>query len=583
MEPTAQQDEPAHNAAVAVCAERPPLPLLHRLLAARGITSDDEIDRFLHPKLSHLREPSLLPNIDTAVRRLADAVRARERIVIYGDYDVDGITASAILHHILRCADPDADVHTYVPHRLDEGYGLNSEAVEKLAADGAKLIVTVDCGINAVEPAARARELGVDLIITDHHAPPDAPAELPVATAIVHPGLADSEQPFADLCGAAVAYKLAWRFATTWCGGERVTKPFREMLLDLLALAALATIADVVPLVDENRTIAHFGLRQAGQTRLIGLRALLSATDLAGSPIDAQKAGFVLGPRLNACGRMGHAGEAVELLTTNDESRAREIATSLNRLNRKRQETERAIFARAVDMAQQAGMTDEHSRIIVLTHEAWHPGVVGIVCSRMVDRFGLPTVLLGQAGDICTGSARSIDGFSIRRAVASCAEHLITYGGHDMAAGLRCAADRFEALARDLSDYAREHVPDELMTPQLRIDCDATLAELDQETVRSIEAMAPFGRGNPPAHIRLRDLIVVSRPESLGREGKHLSLRVRQEDSERVVRLVGWNYGHHLSAFAPGARFSAVVKPKINCWNSRTTVEPELLDAAGLP
>jgi single-stranded-DNA-specific exonuclease len=324
-------------------------PLVARVLLARGKRTYEEIAAFCHPRLTDLHDPALLPDIDKAAQRLLSALSAGEPIVIYGDYDVDGMTATAILFHTMRAIAPGAPVSTYVPHRLDEGYGLHSEAIEQLAREGARVVVSVDCGVTAFEPATVARRLGLDLIITDHHnlagegaASTQGDEQLPDAFAVVHPRRKCSAYPFPDLCGAAVAFKLAWRMATTAAGG-RVGDAMRSTLLDMLALAALGTIADIVPLVGENRLIARHGLARLRSTGLQGLATLIEVSGLAGENIDAEHVGFWLGPRLNACGRMGHAREAVELLTTAPPDEARRIATKLTALNEDRQKTERAI------------------------------------------------------------------------------------------------------------------------------------------------------------------------------------------------------------------------------------------------
>ena len=282
----------------------------------------------------------------------------------------------------------------YIPHRLEEGYGLNTEALLRLRREGASLAISVDCGVTAHEPARAAREAGLDLIITDHHDPPEAGEALPPAVAVVHPRLPGSAYPFGELCGAGVAFKLAWAFAVHWCGSKRVGKSIQQVLLDMLPLTALATVADVVPLVNENRTIVSYGLRWIRDTKITGLRALIEAADLMDADIDSHKVGFVLGPRLNACGRMGHADEAVRLLTDATPEEARRIARHLTALNRERQQTERRITEQATRMAQDACMTGEDCRAIVLAHESWHAGVVGIACARLVDRFSRPVFLM---------------------------------------------------------------------------------------------------------------------------------------------------------------------------------------------
>ena len=343
-----------------------PSSVVQRVLKARGLTGPDAIRRFCEPKLTDLHDPGLLPNVERAALRLVEAVRGQEQIVIYGDYDVDGITASAILYYIIKAVAPDANVRTYVPHRIDDGYGLSGDKLRQLRSDGAQLVISVDCGITAIEPPRIARDIGLYLIITDHHRPPPEAGALPDAFAIVHPGLPGSTYPFSELCGAGVAYKLAWLFATVWCGSKRVGKSLQQTLLHLLPVAALGTIADVVPLVDENRVIAMFGLRWMKQTPIVGLRALIEASGLMDEHIDSEKVGFVLGPRLNACGRMGHAEEALRMLTTSSAREAGTIAAQLTQLNRQRQKTAREVCEHAAQLAEDSGMTAGDHRATIL-------------------------------------------------------------------------------------------------------------------------------------------------------------------------------------------------------------------------
>lgn len=554
--------------------------LLERLLAARGVTDRPSIDRFCEPSLHHLHDPVRLPGLEAAAERLVAAVRTGQRIVIYGDYDVDGITATAILYHVIRCAQPDADVRSYVPHRLDEGYGINCDALRQLRSDGANLVISVDCGITAHESAATARSLGLDLIITDHHRPAEGREDLPDACAVVHPGLPGSDYPFADLCGAGVAFKLAWRFASMWCGSERVSQAFKETLMHMLPLAALGTIADVVPLVDENRVLAQFGLRLIKQTPLVGLRSLIEASNLMDDSIDCEKVGFVLGPRLNACGRMGHAAEAVEMLTCATADRATTIAQNLNRLNRQRQQTEKRIFEQAAEMAESAGMTGEDRRIIILAREDWHPGVVGIVCSRLIERFGRPAILMQRQADTCKGSARSIDDYSIHAALSAVASHLRRFGGHDMAAGVELEASQLEAFVDAMTAHANRHINADQLMPAVHVDCDARIDEMDLDCVGRIGALAPFGRANPRPTVRLREAVVAEVPKQIGGAGKHLSLRLRQDGpgGRRLIRAVWWRRGGLAAELAPGMCVEALIEPKLNHWQGRTSVEAELRD-----
>lgn len=550
--------------------------LVDRVLAARGLGDPAAAGAFIQPALRQLHEPALIPDLERAADRLLGAASAGERIAIYGDYDADGTTAAAILYHTLRTIAPDAPIDTYVPHRLDEGYGINEAAVRSLAQDGARVIVSVDCGITAIAPALVARELGVDLIITDHHNPPASMDDLPEAYAVVHPRRPDSQYPFGELCGAGVAYKLAWRLATGACGSQRVTAELRTLLVELLALAALGTVADVVPLIGENRIITRFGLGRLKHSPIAGVRALVEASGLAGETIDAEDVGFRLGPRLNAAGRLGHARDTLELLTTATGERAAAIADELSGLNDRRRQMERTIVTQAHELAEHAGMTGPGGRSIVLAHDDWHRGIVGIACSRLVDRFGRPTILMQRDGELCKGSGRSIDGFNLHGALGACADLLESFGGHDMAAGLTVRADRLEAFVERFEAIASERLDEDDLVQTASYDCQAQLGELDAEAITRLGELRPFGRGNPRVTLMVRD-VQLDRPcSAFGRTGDHLSLFVR--DGRRVVRVVGWNWARHGSSLRAGVRVDLLVEPRLSSWQGRTRVEPVLVD-----
>lgn len=561
----------------------PHQPLVSRVLAARGIASSDAAT-FLDPRLTQLHDPSLIPHLDAAAERILTALRRAEPIAIYGDYDVDGITATAILYHLFKALAPDAPITTYVPHRVDEGYGLNAQALRELAATH-PLIISVDCGVTAVEPALAAKNAGADLIITDHHHPPRSTAELPHAFAVVHPRHPQSSYPFADLCGAGVAYKLAWRIATLAAGGKnvRVAEPVRNLLVELLAFAALGTIADIVPLVGENRVIARFGLVRARHSPFVGLRALVEAAGLTDEKIGELEVGFRLGPRLNAAGRMGHAKEAVELFTTATPDRAREIAAHLSSQNDARRKVESEILDHACRLAEERGMTAPDRRAIVLAHESWNAGVVGIVCSRLVERFCRPTILMQTRDSSCHGSGRSIENFDLHAALAACSHHLDKFGGHTMAAGLHLPESRLEGFTSDFIAHCTANIPSDHLRPSVLIDCEAAPAELTPQTVAQLEALAPFGAGNPPVRVLVRNLKVLGQPKLLGGQGKHLSMQLQASHSshtQQVFRAVAWNWGDHLERFPPGQAIDAVITPKISTWSGRSMVEPELRDVA---
>jgi single-stranded-DNA-specific exonuclease len=553
--------------------------LVDRVLRARSIESASDVERFMNPSLRSMHDPSGIPDLDEAGDRILEAIRDGESIVIYGDYDVDGMTGSAILIHMIRAISPEARVRSYIPHRLDEGYGINSEAIRMLVAEGAGLIVSVDCGITAIEPALVAKELGVDLIITDHHNPPASMDELPDCFAVVHPRRPDSSYPFGELCGAGVAYKLAWRVATKHAGGEKVSASMRALLIDLLGFAALGTIADIVPLVDENRVIVKHGLMQIPRSPIDGLQALIVASGLDSEKIDTEAVGFRLAPRLNAIGRLGHARDAIELLTQAKGQRAVELAEALSRINEQRKKQELAILTQAIEMATEQGMTGSDKRAIVLAHRDWHPGIVGIVCSKLVDRFSRPTILMQESDDGYKGSGRSIEGFNLHGALGACQAHLSTFGGHDMAAGMQCDGDRFDAFRDAFVGYANEHLDRDDLVHRVKYDCVGDLAELTLDSVRRLERMGPFGAGNGRVRIRINRLKLNGTPSPFGKTGNHLSFRVGSIDhAGPTLRVVGWNWARHLDRIPPGAPVEMVIEPKLNSWNGNTRVEPVLVD-----
>jgi single-stranded-DNA-specific exonuclease len=554
-------------------------PLIARALSARGLDQPARAGAFLDPRLLHLHDPSLIPDLDKAAARLLDALKRDEPIVIYGDYDVDGITATAILYHTFRALKPDANVRSYVPHRLEEGYGLNSDAIRELVAAGARVIVSVDCGVTAVEPAFVARELGIDLIITDHHNPPATIGDLPKAFAVVHPRRPDSVYPFGDLSGAGVAYKLAWRLCTLFAGDRKVTPELRTLLVDLLAFAAIGAVADIVPLIGENRVITRHGLVRAETSQFIGLRALVEQSGLLDQKLGPMEVGFRLGPRLNAAGRMGHAKDAMELFTTADEHRAREIAKKLSEQNDARRTVEKLIFDQACEMADSAGMTRGDHRAIVLAHPAWHAGVVGIVCSRLVERFHRPTILMNSAGGVCHGSGRSVEGYNLHAGLTQCAEHLDKYGGHNMAAGLHLSEVKLPAFTEAFVEHANSAIDETDLCARIDIDCEAATHELTLDTVQRLNDLGPFGAGNPEICVLVRDM-VIRKKAPMGAAGKHASVWLGSKDprEERVFRAVGWDWGRHLDQLPIGATVDAAFSPRISTFTGSPVVEPELAD-----
>jgi single-stranded-DNA-specific exonuclease len=546
--------------------------LVARLLGHRGVHTRDQADAFLRPSLAHLHDPQQLGGAEPAAQRIAQAVREGERIAIYGDYDVDGIAASAILHACLKMVGAEAEL--YVPHRLDEGYGLNHQAVETLVAGGTQLLVTVDCGISAIDEVAGARSAGVDVIVTDHHALGPA---LPDAHHIVHPALPSADYPNEHLCGAGVALKLAWQVARELCGNHRVDEPMREFLLDATCLAALATIADVVPLLGENRALAYHGLRGLSASKHPGLRALLASAKLTGEALDAFHVGFVLAPRLNACGRMGHAQLAVELLTTAEGDRAAEIAAYLDKQNTQRQRVEREIADQAIARVERQGLDGPDTRMIVLAGDDWHGGVIGIVASRLVDRFHKPAILICPSEDgLGRGSGRSVPQLHMRDAMQAASEHLEGFGGHAMAGGLTIRMDRVEAFAEAINAYATEHLADAPEADELEIEAEADLSELTYRTVEQIRQLGPFGAGNPAPVIAVRNCRLVSPPRRMGRRGNTVGLQIGGNGG--TIKAVGFRMGDLADRLVGVNTVDIAGEPMLNTYNGRTSVQLKLVD-----
>ena len=550
-------------------------PIVAQILLNRGITSDAECLSFLKPSLKLLHEPATLPGLTTAAARIAKAVRDGESIAIYGDYDVDGITASSILYHALTGLG--AKVRTYIPHRIEEGYGLNPEAIAKLCDEGAGLIVTVDCGVTAIAPAAVAAERGVDLIVTDHHEwkVKDGVAELPVAVAIVHPRLG-GDYPNPYLCGAGVAFKLAWGVGQA-IHGARVGEHFKQLLVEMTAMAALGTIADVVPLVGENRILASFGLQCLPQSKILGIAALLESANLRGEKLDAFHVGFLLAPRLNAAGRMGHAGLALELLTTAGEERAAEIAAYLEAQNRERQATERQTLTEVTEEIARLGDDAEGCHGILVGRRGWHPGVIGIVASRVVDRLHRPTVLVAVNEEgVGSGSGRSIAGFHLAAALGVCGDLLVSHGGHEMAAGLKVKEGRLPELRERFQAHARATIGAEMLTPELKLECETGLGMMTAQLVNELGRLGPFGHGNRKPLLACRAVEVAATPRRVGKTGDHLQISLRQ--GGKVIKGIAFNRGDLADVLREGQRIDVAVEPSFNEWNGRVSVEVQIRD-----
>ena len=512
LEMNAMDDEPwsEQKYAATLAAQQKEVGLLAGILAARGITDPTEALTLLAGE-EELSDPMLLTDMDKACARILEAIDKEQTIVVYGDYDVDGVTATALLYQHLKGMG--ASVKCMLPSREGDGYGLSKNAIQSIHDKGCQLIVTVDNGISALEEAEFAASLGVDLIVTDHHLPHDA---LPKAVAVVDPRRADDHSPFKGLCGAGVAFKLC--AALDGC-------PPEEMLDYCGDLAAVGTVADVMPLTGENRTLVKAGLKLLQQTDRPGISALLEEVGLEGKPITAENVSYAIAPRINAAGRMDNAVTALQLVLCEDEERAAELAHKLNEINVARQETEQEIVKAAQEQldAEPAILED---RVILIWGRDWHPGVIGIVASRLVEKTGRPVIVVSvdEHGE-GKGSGRSVQGFNLHECIASCEDILLRFGGHAMAAGLSVREENLPELRRRLNEWAARECA-VLFTPPLECDLSIHLDRITVESVRRLEQLAPYGAENPTP-VFVLEKAVIDGIFSVS-EGKHCRLRLRQ-------------------------------------------------------
>jgi single-stranded-DNA-specific exonuclease len=548
-------------------------PVVAQLLLNRGVAEPEKAQRFLSMPFSGLHDPSLLPGVPAAADRLHAAVRDGKRICIYGDYDVDGLTGTAILWQTLRLLDAAADF--YVPHRLDEGYGLNTAALGQIARQGATVVVTVDCGIASIAEADEAKRLGLELIITDHHELKD---RLPDAAALVHPRLPGVSYPFGELSGSGVAFKLAWALCQRASGATRVTPRLREFLHDCVGLAALGMVADWVPLLDENRIFVKHGLARLRQKPSVGLRALLEASGLAGrGDLYASDVSFSLAPRLNAAGRLGCARLVVELLTTASRERAVDLASHLDGENGRRQQIERRILEQAHEMVAAGELNGTPA--FVLANREWHPGVVGIVAGRLVEHYARPVLLIALREELAVGqgSGRSVPGFLLHKALQSCEDGLISHGGHAAAVGFKIAPSSVESFRERFCAYAAQHFPDGPPAPRLDIDAELPLSAVTPGLAETLNRLEPYGAGNPRPRFLAGDLEVVGEPRRVGKGERHLRFRVRHQQT--TIPSIAFNMGDRVLELMSAERKCCLVfTPTFNEWQGWRSLQLEVID-----
>ena len=533
-----------------------------RVLCARGLSDPAAAHRFLQPSAADLHDPFLLADMEKAAARLVQAIERKEPILLYGDYDVDGTSALVVLKKVLDLAG--ATATCFVPHRIRDGYGMKSDAVEDAAALGVKLIVSVDTGIRANQVVKHAAGLGIDVIVTDHHLPE---AELPPALAVLNPNRRDCPYPEKNLCGAGVALKLAEALMTS-LGWERAR---RERLIDsLLKLVAIATVADVVPLTGENRVIVKRGLEGLDRVTNPGLRALLDVAGIEpGTTPSARQVAFQIAPRINAAGRMASASDIIELFSTSDPGRARAIAAQLDELNKERRDTEDGIRQAILEQCLAQPVTDSDAAL-VFAGEGWHRGVVGIVASRVVERYHRPVFVLGLDGGMAYGSGRSIRAFHLLDALEAMPALFQKFGGHRQAAGVTLLASQVDEFRVQFQAYAATRLTVADFEAEIEIDAEIGFDEITDQTIAELLNLAPFGFGNPPPTLLARGVEVAAAPDI--KNEKHLFLRLKSQG--RTLRAKAWNFAERAAEFAPGTRIDAALQFEDDAYSAKRGYAP---------
>lgn len=548
-------------------------PVVVQLLWNRGIADQKAVDEFLNPDYGDdLHDPFLFRHMERACERVWRALEAGEKVVIHGDYDADGITGSVVLMTTIRAVaaklgkDPGL-IASYLPHREKEGYGVRTETVEALAAGGATLMITVDCGIGCAAEIAVAAERGMDTIVVDHHQVPERVPEC----IILHPLVAGETYPYKSLAAVGVSFKFA-------CGlvafaarrGVALDPGFDKWLLDLVAIA---TVTDFMPLVGENRTLEKFGLIVLNKTRRPGLRKIIETAGLTPGELDTVSVGFYIGPRINAASRMEHASRAFETLMAASEEEAAALAGKLQELNAERQRYTEEVMAAA--RAQIALEPPRH--VCIVKGDGWSAGIVGLVAGKLVTELGMPVFVFGKDGDRIVGSGRSIQGFNLVVGMERCKEHLARFGGHPQACGLTIEGEeRFEGFRRGMQAYADEMLAELDLRPTIEVECEIRTSQITWALVEELERFEPFGEGNPRPKFLLPDLLIASM-DRVGKTGAHVRIGVRG-DTPKEVKLIGFNLADSASRFGPGSRIDAVVEIGFDQWNGQRRIQVKAVD-----
>ena len=530
--------------------------LISSILASRGIIEKEKVREFLNPTRDDFHNPFLMPDMEKAVDRILKAIQTQEKAIIYGDYDVDGITSITVLKKFLE--ERNLQVGEYIPNRLNEGYGLNKEAVKKIAEQGYKLIITVDCGVSCIEEIKYATELGLEIIVTDHHEPAE---ELPKCLAIVNAKRKDSQYPFNQLAGVGVVFKLIQAISI------KLNLDNKEYL-KYLDIVCVGTISDIVPLVDENRVITKLGLKLVPITKNIGLRTLLASTGY--KEVNSTTISFGIAPRINACGRMGEEKEALRLFLTNDLHEAKEITERLNNYNLERQETEKRIFKQALEQIENG---EKDKSCIVLGQEGWHHGIIGIVASKVTDIYFKPSILICFEGEEGKGSGRSIPGFNLHDAVMNCDTYVEKFGGHSMAIGINVKRENFEKFKKEFEEYTQNsHISD--IIPIIQIDKQVDIKKINLQDVNELKLLEPYGEGNKMPVFLIKNLKILS-IRSLS-EGKHLKLKLGVDNY--MIDAIGFNMGEVADKYLIGDKVDIVGNLEINQFGGNENIQVNLKD-----
>lgn len=538
-------------------------PVIVTILANRKINTENAIKSYISKSMSDIHNPMLMDGMRTAAERIKQAVENKEKIVIYGDYDVDGITSTSLLYLFLK--EHGADVSYYIPDRISEGYGINIMAINRFIKDKTKLLVSVDCGITAVGEVEFAKLSGLDVIITDHHT---CKEKIPDAYAVVNPKKPNCEYPFKELSGAGVAFKLILAMAMLM--GLNTTEYFKKYC----DIAAIGTVADVVPLTDENRVIVEKGLVRLNQTEREGIKAIFETAGVAGKPVTASTIAFSISPRLNAAGRLGNAETAVRLLIEEDAQKAYKAALELNEENRQRQLTEQEIFNEAMEMLE-ADESFKNKKIIVLAKEGWHNGVIGIVASRINDKFYKPCILITYENGIGKGSGRSIEGVNLFDALTAVEDNLIEFGGHAAAAGLSISVDKIEQFERDINKYADNLIKEEDMIPTITVDTNINPTDVTLGNAVLLKRLEPYGMGNPKPVFAVLGVKIIS-IAAMGLDDKHMRMRV--VSGNKYMDAVGFGMGEYAGVFKTNDIVDIAFTMEVNEFQGNINVQLQLKD-----